>query len=60
MVNSKSWMHRRNFIKLYCYFKMNGSYEFNRSITPLVYKNIMAEKNMMIKIQFVKEFSRAQ
>lgn len=40
-LGSKNWMLRRNFIKLYTYFKLNASFELNRSITPLVYKNIV-------------------
>lgn len=59
MLGSKNWMHRRNFIKLYVYFKIHGSFEFNKSITPLVYKNILIEKNILIKIEFVNAFSEA-
>jgi hypothetical protein len=45
-------MLRRNFIKMYTYFKMNASYELNKAITPLVYKNIVNEKNALIKMEF--------
>lgn len=44
---------------MYTYFKMNASYEFNRSITPLVYKNIVNEKNILIKMEFTNEFFNA-
>lgn len=40
-LGSKNWMLRRNFIKLYTFFKVNGSFDVNKSITPLVYKNIV-------------------
>jgi len=40
-INSRCWSHRRNYIKLYAYFKINASYEFNRCISTLVYKNIL-------------------
>lgn len=49
-LGSKNWILRRNFIKLYTYFKRNASYELNRIITPLVYKNIVNEKTPLIKI----------
>ena len=58
-LGSKNWMLRRNFIKLYTYFKTNASYEFNKSIMPLVYKNIVNEKNVLIKLEFVREFIKA-
>ena len=29
---------------------MNASFEFNKFITPLVYKNIVNEKTVLIKI----------
>jgi hypothetical protein len=49
-LGAKNWMLRRNFIKLYTYFKIHASFEFNRMITPIVYKNIVNEKNVLIKI----------
>lgn len=49
-LGSKNWMLRRNFIKLYTFIKINGSFEVNKSITPLVYKNIVNEKNSLIKL----------
>lgn len=58
-LGSKNWMLRRNFIKLYTFFKANASFEVNKSITPLVYKNIVNEKNTLIKMEFVKEFVKA-
>ena len=49
-LGAKNWMLRRNFIKLYAYFKKHASFDFNKLITPLVYKNIINEKNVLIKI----------
>ena len=58
-MGSKNWMMRRNFIKLYAFFKINASFEVNKLITPLVYKNIINEKNSLIKMEFINEFSKA-
>jgi hypothetical protein len=40
-LNSRSWAHRRNYIKLYAFLKMNASFEFNRLFPPLLYKTIL-------------------
>lgn len=55
---SRCWMHRRNYIKLYAYLKRNASYEFNRNIAPLLYKSILAEKNSLIKQEFLRDFTK--
>ena len=55
---SRCWMHRRNYIKLYSYLKRNASYEFNRNIAPLLYKSILAEKNSLIKQEFLRDFTK--
>jgi len=40
-ISSRCWSHRRNYIKLYAYLKMNASFELNKQFPPLVYKNIL-------------------
>lgn len=41
-VTSRCWSHRRNYIKLYAFLKMNASFEFNKQFPCLVYKNILS------------------
>jgi hypothetical protein len=58
-VTSRCWVHRRNYIKLYAFLKINSSFEFSKQFPALVYKNILNEKSVLIKLEFVKEFEQA-
>lgn len=49
-MNSRCWALRRNYLKLYSYFKRNGSHDFNRSLPLYSYKNLLNDKNVHIKL----------
>lgn len=41
LVNSKNWMHRRNFIILYAELKAGISYDFQKILPSLNYKLLL-------------------
>ena len=54
LMNSKNWMHRRNYLFFYMAIKKNTSFEFQKTIPTLNYRNIPAEKSIGYKLEFLK------
>lgn len=40
-MGSRCWMHRRNYLKLYTFLKINSSYEFNKNFPIFPYKSML-------------------
>lgn len=53
MLNSKFWSHRKNYIIFYSTMKCKSSFDFHKLIPTLMYKNIVADKSIGVKIVFL-------